>query len=1222
VTEAILQGGFAWEEKVIANRLKGRVKIADGSGPLHKRAHEIKESLSILKALKPNQAIYQPTLKVPETFGRRYGLDPRLCDFPACRPDLIHFTSDDAGNPRLRIVDIKASAALKESHRVQAAIYVLMVQDILEAQGLNLPLDVEKAGIWLFEKGEPEWFDLGLSISIVERFFSQRLPEILSKPLKEVRWHLFFRCEWCDFYPHCRKEAEEGRSVSLLPYLSPGARAYLAEAPWRQGKPVNTLDDLKTLLQDEAADVILDACGSLRGKGDRLRNAVQSLQTSRVVIHGGTSLSLPVFENVTIVMSLQNDPVSGQIYAAGFRRFKGKDVYGNGSNVKVFVARTPQECESVCQAFLKALFDELKTLHDHNEGKEWKDQKSLQTYVFDGYELTLFNKLLLDSLSDPSLASLALQMLFYFQDTSLADEDEHPTEEVPFPVIILTGVIRELVALPIPLYLRLPEAGKALPAPGFNFTIEPHELFWFELSNTLKSDAIFQSWTKGKKEAVKWVEDELSSRLIATNAILEGLREAVKDRLFAWPPKFRFPGVLDFKNPEFSRLAFVVRYESFMGAVDIREKRTRPWGERVREGLSIPLQKMGGDHWKVLSELDSSLLEPTDFLNHILVPHGEAGERAQMSYNDHRNRKSFWALPNEVRLAKITDRKTNSSGLITHLTLEVKSHKNQQPFQNGQKAVLHPRFTDFTSDRIVDRLGALDVRPENDFLKLLRNPFKFSSKESALAGLKPEAMKVARGNAVFTGSQLQAFKHILDRRLTLVWGPPGTGKTHFLAKTILCLAKAKEQNGKAFRIAVTAFTHAAIENLLAEIQDYARNFGLEKSLSLYKLKDVRTPRGRNLRALYETSLRNVLEDELLVVGGTVFSFSKAEVEGHFPIVIVDEASQMKFGELALGMAPLSEKGSLVLAGDDLQLPPILKGVYPEPEDGLPGLQDSIFAYLRARDDETNPYTFQLQENWRMNHTLSRFPAETLYGLDYRPANEGIGSQVIHLKGAQEKKDETNLLRWLLDPDWPLVVGILEDVQATVENKLEAELVAEIAVHLRENLRQAKGKPFPDTLEGDREFWRHGLFIVSPHHVQIRAIRRELSRLRQWYEPPFVDTVDKMQGQQSQNVIVSYGVSDVEAALAEAEFIYGLNRINVSISRARAKCVVFLPRRLLQPSFELLRNEKACKGVRHMHALLDFCNRYGEEKEFRLDSLETGAGGRFTGMRARFQSAHE
>ena len=176
---------------------------------------------------------------------------------------------------------------------------------------------------------------------------------------------------------------------------------------------------------------------------------------------------------------------------------------------------------------------------------------------------------------------------------------------------------------------------------------------------------------------------------------------------------------------------------------------------------------------------------------------------------------------------------------------------------------------------------------------------------------------------------------------------------------------------------------------------------------------------------------------------------------------------------------------------------------------------------------------------------------------YKPATEKIGNQKIRLKGTKGKNAETRLLRWLLDPEWPLVVGILEDVQATIENRVEAELVAKLAVHLREHLQPVDGTPFSDTIEGDRKFWRHGLFIVSPHHVQIRAIRRELSRLREWQGPTFVDTVDKMQGQQCQNVIVSYGVSDPETALAEAEFIYGLNRINVSVSRACAKCVVFL-----------------------------------------------------------------
>ncbi len=143
----------------------------------------------------------------------------------------------------------------------------------------------------------------------------------------------------------------------------------------------------------------------------------------------------------------------------------------------------------------------------------------------------------------------------------------------------------------------------------------------------------------------------------------------------------------------------------------------------------------------------------------------------------------------------------------------------------------------------------------------------------------------------------------------------------------------------------------------------------------------------------------------------------------------------------------------------------------------------------------------------------------------------------------------------------------------MENVIEAELVAKLAMHLRQRLVSAAGKScYPLTEQGDRDFWRHGRFIVSPHHTQIRAIKKELAKLREWQSEAFVDTVDKMQGQQRESVIVSYGVSDVATAMAEAEFICSLNRLNVSVSRARAKCTVFLPRPLIEPSFEVLQNE--------------------------------------------------
>src|SRR5262249_59505882 len=112
---------------------------------------------------------------------------------------------------------------------------------------------------------------------------------------------------------------------------------------------------------------------------------------------------------------------------------------------------------------------------------------------------------------------------------------------------------------------------------------------------------------------------------------------------------------------------------------------------------------------------------------------------------------------------------------------------------------------------------------------------------------------------------------------------------------------------------------------------------------------------------------------------------------------------------------------------------------------------------------------------------------------------------------------------------------------------------------------AGGKPYADAAA----FFRHGVFVVSPHHAQIRAIQHELAKLRTWRAAPFVDTVDKMQGQEADAVLVSYGVSDPEFALREAEFIYGLNRLNVAVTRARAEGGVCLPRPLLEASPQVL-----------------------------------------------------
>jgi len=174
-----------------------------------------------------------------------------------------------------------------------------------------------------------------------------------------------------------------------------------------------------------------------------------------------------------------------------------------------------------------------------------------------------------------------------------------------------------------------------------------------------------------------------------------------------------------------------------------------------------------------------------------------------------------------------------------------------------------------------------------------------------------------------------------------------------------------------------------------------------------------------------------------------------------------------------------------------------------------------------------------------------------------------------------------------------VIVTLDGVHAAKENVVEAQLVAELVDVLRKRLRTEKGTLYKD----DALFFRDGVFVVSPHRLQIRTIQRTLHEIRDWDHTPFVDTVDKMQGQEADAVIVSYGVADPEFAMQEADFIYGLNRLNVAITRSKAKCVVCLPRPLLNATPHVLDQPEAARGLAFMRQLVSQVAASGEEIVF-------------------------
>lgn len=120
---------------------------------------------------------------------------------------------------------------------------------------------------------------------------------------------------------------------------------------------------------------------------------------------------------------------------------------------------------------------------------------------------------------------------------------------------------------------------------------------------------------------------------------------------------------------------------------------------------------------------------------------------------------------------------------------------------------------------------------------------------------------------------------------------------------------------------------------------------------------------------------------------------------------------------------------------------------------------------------------------------------------------------------------------------------------------EADLVARLAERLSEILIDGEtGQVYED-----EELASEGIAILSPHRAQNSTIRQVLAEYGfdgQRRPLPLVDTVDKLQGQERDVVLVSYGVADEEYAEAEADFLLSSNRFNVATTRPKQKLIVF------------------------------------------------------------------
>jgi len=346
--------------------------------------------------------------------------------------------------------------------------------------------------------------------------------------------------------------------------------------------------------------------------------------------------------------------------------------------------------------------------------------------------------------------------------------------------------------------------------------------------------------------------------------------------------------------------------------------------------------------------------------------------------------------------------------------------------------------------------------------------------------------------------------------LHLIQGPPGTGKTLMLAY----LAQLLAQDG--LRVFVTALTHRAIHNALNKIPQ------VDENISVCKIGEERHTGDLNVPN-FETFDQSRFAEKSggYVVGATPFALQSSRLANtEFDVVLFDEASQITLPLAIMGMLAGSK---YIFIGDENQLPPVT--IFSTEE----ATQISIFAYLAGRGQET-----MLNVTYRLNDVLTGWPSRTFYRSELKPS-ERAAARRLNLSSEATPWD------FVLDPNSPAVFLDLCHTNTTVRSRIEAEVVSELVLSLLM-----------------RDISPEEIGVVVPYRAQSRLIRTLLRRVLMDDEVTkklAVDTVERMQGQEREVVLVSFATASPKFAAQMADFLFQPQRLNVAVTRPRSKLIL-------------------------------------------------------------------